>query len=107
MTYRVLIVEDAELDILDIYTYIAESESLEQAESILNELETRIHSLAEFQERGHVPPELQRVGIYEYREIHLHAWRILYRVQQSNVVVHCILDGRRDLQEILERRLLR
>jgi prevent-host-death family protein len=34
-------------------------------------------------------------------------YRILYEVQEQAVFVHAILDGRRDLRDLLERRLLR
>ena len=31
----------------------------------------------------------------------------IYQIEGQTVFVHCVLDGRRDLQELLERRLLR
>jgi len=37
----------------------------------------------------------------------LSIYRIIYEVVESNVFVHCVLDGRRSLQELLEMRLLK
>jgi mRNA-degrading endonuclease RelE of RelBE toxin-antitoxin system len=37
-------------------------------------------SLADNPERGHIPPELERIGVYEYREIHVKVYRIIYQV---------------------------
>ena len=34
-------------------------------------------------------------------------WRILYRVAETTVEIHGVLDGRRSLEDILMERLLR
>jgi len=63
-------------------------------------------SLAEFPERGAYPSELLALGIQEYRELFVHTYRIIYRVINQSVYVLLIADGRRDMQQLLERRLL-
>jgi toxin ParE1/3/4 len=42
----------------------------------------------------------------EYREISFKPYRIIYRVMAENVYVLVIADGRRDMQALLQRRLL-
>ena len=107
MTFKVYIIEDAERDVLEIYDYIALSDSIEKAEYMLKNIEEKCSSLGELPSRGHFPPELERIGIFEYREIHVKPYRIIYQVIDSRVYVHCVLDGRRELQKLLENRLLR
>ena len=107
MTFKVYIIEDAEQDIVDIYDYIALSDSVEKAEYVIKNIEEKCLSLSEFPNRGHFPPELERIGIFEYREIHFKPYRIIYQVVELKVYVHCVLDGRRELQKLLENRLLR
>ncbi len=107
MTFKVYIIEDAEQDIIDIYNHIALSDSIEKAEYVLNNIEKKCSSLSKFPNRGHIPPELERIGIFEYSEIHFKPYRIIYQVVDSKVYVHCVLDGRRELQKLLENRLLR
>ena len=63
--------------------------------------------VTEFPIRGHLPPELERIGVLDYKEIHYKPYRIIYQIIESTVYVHCVLDGRRDLQQLLEERLLR
>jgi len=46
------------------------------------------------------------VGLREYREIFFKPYRIIYRVMADNVYVMVIADGRRDMQALLQRRLL-
>jgi toxin ParE1/3/4 len=107
MTFKVFLIADAEQDILELYKYIANSDTIEKAEYVFKNIEKKCSSLNAFPNRGHYPPELERIGIYEYREIHFKPYRIIYQVIDSNVYIHCVLDGRRELEEILERRLLR
>ena len=50
--------------------------------------------------------ELLTLGIREYRQIFFKPYRIIYRVMEKNVYVLLIVDGRRDMQSLLQRRLL-
>jgi toxin ParE1/3/4 len=54
-----------------------------------------------------VVPELREVGVSDYREILWKPYRILYFVEDKRVYVVAILDGRRDLVDLLVQRLLR
>jgi toxin ParE1/3/4 len=66
-----------------------------------------LRALSELPERGNVPKELSPLGITDYREVHYKPYRIIYRVIGSEVIVHGVLDGRRDMQSLLEGRLIR
>jgi len=98
---------DAEEDIFGIYRYVAINDSIQRAETLLKNLEDKTTDLGELANRGHVPPELNRIGISEYREIHFKSYRIIYQIIESDVYVHCVLDVRRDLEDLLQERLLR
>lgn len=57
---------------------------------------------------GATPPtELFDIGVLEFRELHHNPYRIIYSVESATVYVHCVLDGRRDIETILQERLLR
>lgn len=107
MKYRVVMVETAELDVYDIHRYIEMNESPARADALLDDLEGIVASLADMPEQGHFPPELERIGIRDYREIHCQPYRIVYAIIGDRVVVHAILDGRRDIQTLLQQRILR
>jgi|SRR3989338_9104808 len=107
MKSAVHLVEDAEKDLLDVYQYVAPNDSVEQADKLINHIEETIQKLETFPLRGHIPPELERIGVLEFREVHYNPFRIIYEIHKSVVFVHCILDGRRDLQELLQKRVLR
>ena len=107
MSYKVNILIDAEEDILELYQYVAYHDSEGEAEYLLGKIVETCRSLTSYPNKGHIPPELERIGIYNYQEIHFKPYRIIYQVIEKEVYIHCVLDSRRSLQELLEKRLLR
>jgi len=105
--YRVRITSPTEHDILDIFDYIARKDTISNAEYVLHEIETLILSLNTNPERGHYPEELLDHGIKTFREVLFKPYRIIYEVIDKEVVIHLCIDGRRDMQSLLARRLLR
>ena len=67
MSHRVRLVVDAEEDLFELCRYVAEHASRESAGRLLDRLEEACRSLAELPERGHLPPELDRIGVATYR----------------------------------------
>ena len=107
MSCPVFIISDAEDDLFEIRHFIARNDSISKADKILAKLEEKCLSLANFPNRGHTPPELERIAVFDYLEVHYKPYRIIYQIIERKVYVHCVLDGRRDLQELLYERLLR
>jgi toxin ParE1/3/4 len=106
MKYQVFLTDDAAKDLEDLYDYIEFHDAPEKADYVLGKIEDAFSSLADNPERGAYPNELLEVGLREYREIYFKPYRIIYRVIELNVYVMAIADGRRDMQTILQRRLL-
>jgi toxin ParE1/3/4 len=104
--YLVLLTEGAEQDLESIYDYIAEFDSPANAEYVLDRLVKSAEGLATFPERGSYPKELLALGIKEYRQVFFKPYRLIYRVIGKQVYIHLIVDGRRDMQSLLARRLL-
>ncbi|MFB0515685.1 MAG: type II toxin-antitoxin system RelE/ParE family toxin [Candidatus Neomarinimicrobiota bacterium] len=95
------------MDLFDIYRYVASADSPSKAGRLIDKLQDLCLGLEEFPDRGHVPPELASINVYDYLEIHYKPYRIIYQIVGEDVFVHCILNGRRDMQELLQHRLLR
>ena len=105
--YRVLLVKEAEQDLAEIVAWIAANDSPGHAGDVLTQLLDLCGRLESHPARGHVPPELDAIGVKDYREVHFKPYRVIYHVAGRQVVVHVIADGRRSLRNLLERRLLR
>jgi len=106
MPFEVLLTNDAARDLNELYNYIAVHDSPRKADYVLEKIEKTFSALSEFPERGVYPKELLKLGIREYREIFFKPYRIIYRVMDKNVYVLLIVDGRRDMQSLLQRRIL-
>lgn len=68
--YRVIVIQEAEEDLLDIYSYISANDSAGKAEHVLAQLEALCDSLSTAPFRGHICPELEPIGVSNYREVH-------------------------------------
>lgn len=106
MRYKVLLTAGAESDLNDLHGYIAEHDSPQNADYVLDKLLEVAESLATFPERGSYPPELLVLGIREYRQAFFKPYRVIYRVIGKQLIIYVITDGRRDMKSLLARRLL-
>jgi len=106
MLFTVWLIDDAALDLTELYDYIAMHDSPGKAGHVLDRIEAAFTDLSTSPERGAYPKELIALGIREYREIFFKPYRIIYRVMGESVYVVLIADGRRDMQTLLQRRLL-
>ncbi len=104
--FEVLLTRGAERDLEDLYRYVEASNSTGRADALLDQLLEQAELLGELSERGHVPKELEGLGIRDYRQVLVGPYRVIYRVLEPRVYVYLIVDGRRDLRSLLERRLL-
>ena len=98
--------EDATRDLEDLFDYIKLHDVPGKADYVIDQIEKVFSSLSENPERGAYPRELLALGLREYREILFKPYRIIYRVVAEYVYVMVIADGRRDMQALLQRRLL-
>ena len=104
--YEVLLTAGAEQDLESIYDYIANADGVTNANHVLDGLMDAAAGLACFPERGSHPKELVSLGIKAYRQTMFKPYRMIYRVVDHQVVIYLIIDGRRDMESVLTRRLL-
>lgn len=103
--YRVLWSDVAERDLAGIIKYIA-ADNPETARQILRKIKTKTDSLFVFPEKGRLVPELLEQGIAQYHELIVSPWRIIYRIGEHEIFVLSVLDSRRNIEDILLRRLI-
>ncbi len=104
--YAAVVNAEAERDLDDIASYIAQHDSIERAIDVATRIERSFSALVAFPNRGAHPKELLDHGNRDFREIHVKPYRMLYRALTDKVVVVLIADGRRDMRALLARRLL-
>ena len=105
-SYRVRWAEVARCDLIEIFEFIASDDPLAAA-GVLRRFATRARSLERMPERGRVVPELKAVGVQSFRELVVTPWRVICRISGDTVFVLAVLDGRRNLEDVLLDRLVR
>jgi plasmid stabilization system protein ParE len=104
--FRIIWTEVAIADVEGIVDSVAVHDGLAAAEKLYDKLEASIDSLVTTPRRGRVVPELRAEGLEMYRELLVSKYRILFRVRGHDVVLLGVLDGRRDLAELLIQRAM-
>ena len=97
----------AELDLAAIVEYVAHEDGAPRAARLYEDIRTAVNTLKSLPLRGRVVPELRALGLHDFREIVVKPYRIFFRVIDRRVVLLGVVDGRRDLTELLLERALR
>ena len=103
---EIIVSEFAEEDLDEIAAYHY-SRSPNYVEKIISEFEENVFSLQKHPKSGRIVPELERQGITKYRELIQEYYRIVYEISGNKVIVHTIIDGRRNFEEIIISKLSR
>lgn len=106
MSYQVFITDDAAYDLEALYDYVESSDTTQKADVVPGKIAELFSSIVDNPERGAYPDELLAVGLREYRQVYFKPYRIIYRIIARQVYVMVVADGRRDMQALLQRRLL-
>jgi len=107
MKYKVNFVSTVEEDLFEIYRFVYFNDSEEKTEKQFSKLYEKCLTLQQHPKRGHIPPELELLGIADFLELISKPYRIIFQIVKKEVFAHCVLDSRRDMQRLLQERLLR
>jgi toxin ParE1/3/4 len=95
----------ARADLEEICDWIADHDSPANADHVLDRLSTAAERIAALPGSGSRPRELPMGMKADYRQVFFKPYRVIYQVTQTEIVIHLIADGRRNLQSFLLRRL--
>ncbi|WP_253692208.1 MULTISPECIES: type II toxin-antitoxin system RelE/ParE family toxin [unclassified Treponema] len=103
---EVIVSRFAEDDLNEIIAYHY-SLSKNYIEKVISEFEKNIMSLKKYPKRGRIVPELEKQSILQYRELIQGYYRIVYEILSDAVIIHTIIDGRRNFEDIIISKLSR
>ena len=106
MVYSIVWSTDATDEVLEIVAFQKEKYGARKALEIYNKLHEKVVATKSVPESGRVVPELTALGITEIRELIENPWRILYQVADNRIDVISVIDGRRNFEEILYRKIM-
>lgn len=108
-TWKVEMLPEADKDVAGIIRFIYRREGSAMAREILKRFRKAKDQLRTLPERGRIVPELRRINILTFRELQIPPYRMMYQISEpeNTVFIHIVVDGRRDLAELLQARLLK
>ena len=96
----------AEYDLEALHSYVGRTRSLDLADALLDQIDDVIETFETFPERGAYPSELIDGGSKRIRQLIRLPHRIIYEIVETNVEISAVVDGRRDMRSLLQKRLM-
>ena len=95
---KIIWTEPALSDLQGIYDYISK-DSEYYASVFVGEILESVEKVTEFPEIGRMVPEYQQNDI---REILVQSYRIIYKLEQNQILILTVVHGRRDLTKLMD-----
>ncbi len=105
MKYSVEFTTGASQDLFKIYRYIKNAGRPETAKQLSDQIAQICSSLSENPERGSIPTELEGLSNMLCRQLVFKKYRIIYQIIGDVVIIHGIIDGRRNIKEVMRQRI--
>jgi toxin ParE1/3/4 len=102
--FEVIIAETAENDLEALFDYVSETRSVAIANALLDKIQRLLDALSIFPQRGSCPRELEGFEESEVRQLMEWPYRVIYEINGTVVDVFAVVDGRRDIQTLLQNR---
>ncbi|MBN2738905.1 MAG: type II toxin-antitoxin system RelE/ParE family toxin [Spirochaetales bacterium] len=104
--YKVIWTRTSKNDLERIIGYIAERDSIAAASKIYKKIKAGALNIENYPKKGKIVPELSKHNIISYHEHIIPPWRIIYRIENQIVYILAIIDGRRNIEDILMDRFM-
>jgi addiction module RelE/StbE family toxin len=98
--FEVLWTQTAQQDLQRLIKYI-EVDSSTNARNIYFALKQKAEKLSRMPLQGRIVPEFRYYNIIIYRELIYSPWRMIYKVEGSKVWILAVIDGRRNVEDVL------
>jgi toxin ParE1/3/4 len=106
MKHEVIWSKDAGDELIEIISYIKYNTGKITAEKIYKKITNEIKKVSENPGARRVSPLLKGFGIIDIHQFNIHPWVIYYRVRKDTMEIITIIDGRRNLEEILYKKII-
>jgi toxin ParE1/3/4 len=106
MAYKIIWSNDAEKELVDIISYIKYNTGNITAKKIYAKIRSAVKNISEYTEGRRISPSLKKLGINDIYQINVNPWTIFFKVENKTIMVISIIDERRNLEEILYKKML-
>lgn len=106
MKYDVIWSKDAGNELLEIISYIKYNTGKITAEKIYTKILNEVNRISKNPERRRISPLLREFGINYIHQFNISPWIVYYKVKNNKMEIISIIDGRRNLEEILYKKII-
>jgi toxin ParE1/3/4 len=106
MKYKIFWSKDAGEEFTEILSWYKYTVGKNSAEKIYAKISSQIRKLKDMPGIGKQVQSLKDIGINDYRQIAQEHWVIYYRVEGQSIYIVSVIDGRRNLEEILYKKII-
>ena len=98
--------KDAGDELLEIISYIKNNTGKITAEKIFKKIDDGVKKASENAAGRRIAPMLMNFGITNIHQLNISPWAIFYKVENNEMKIISIIDQRRNLEEILYKKIL-
>jgi len=98
--------KDAGNELLEIISYIKYNTGKIAAEKIFKKIDDGVKKASENATGRRIAPMLMDFGINNIHQLNISPWAIFYKVENNEMKIISIIDQRRNLEEILYKKVL-
>ncbi len=106
MAYSIIWSKDAGDELFEIVSYIKYRTGINAAKNIYSKIKTKIEKISDHPKSGKAVPELKDIGMNDIYQIIEGPWKIYYKIEGNKILVLSVLDGRRNMEEILYKKVI-
>jgi toxin ParE1/3/4 len=106
MKHEIIWSKDAGDELAEIISYIKYNTGKLTAEKIYTKIMNKVKQASENPEGRRIAPLLREFGINYIHQLNINPWIIFYKVTGKKMEIISIIDGRRNLEEILYKKIL-
>jgi len=106
MKHKIIWSKDAGDELAEIISYIKLNTGKMTAEKIYTKIITEVKQRSENPEGGRIAPLLREFGINYIHQLNINPWIIFYKIADKKMEIISIIDGRRNLEEILYQKII-
>ena len=92
-------------DLDEIIEYISKT-NLTYSIKVMDKIYEQVNKLNINPERCRIVPELEKYGYLSYRQLIVDYWKIIFKIEGNIVYIMVIIDGRRNLEDIILKKIL-
>jgi toxin ParE1/3/4 len=106
MKYKIIWSKDAGEEFIEIVSWYKYKAGKNVAQRIYSKINSQVKKLKDMPGLGKQVQILNDIGINDYRQLVQDHWIIYYKAEGQTINIISVIDGRRNLEEILYKKIL-